>query len=292
MPFAFERQSDLPDAVTACLDMAIPRATAFIVTLYGDVAVPRGGRLWMGTLIETCADHGISESLVRTAVSRLVESGRLEGERQGRKSYYRLAAAARQEFLHAAAILYDPAPAPDGFLVALGFGDAPLSDDWVGIGADVALAPNRSDIERPQGAILAAEALAGGEALVAAARRYWPLDEVSERYTNFVDRFAPVAAALADGFRPAGPVALALRLRLVHLYRFAALLDPRLPANALPPDFCGGAARRLFVRLYLALSPAADGHVGAHFMDDAGAVPAETAATLRRLSLLKRESLR
>ena len=53
-----------------------PRAPAFLVTLYGDVVEPRGGTLWMGSLIECCAMHGLSESLVRTAVSRLVGAGR------------------------------------------------------------------------------------------------------------------------------------------------------------------------------------------------------------------------
>jgi phenylacetic acid degradation operon negative regulatory protein len=51
----------------------------------------------MGTLIEVCADHGINEGLVRTAVSRLVASGRLVGERQGRRSYYRLSQSARRD---------------------------------------------------------------------------------------------------------------------------------------------------------------------------------------------------
>jgi len=51
------------------LDGLSLRAGSFIVTLYGDVVEPRGGRLWMGNIIETCASMGISETLVRTAVS-------------------------------------------------------------------------------------------------------------------------------------------------------------------------------------------------------------------------------
>ena len=65
-------------------------------------AVPRGGVLWTGTLIELCGSAGINESLVRTAVSRLVAAERLAGERIGRRSYYRLAEAARAEFQQAA----------------------------------------------------------------------------------------------------------------------------------------------------------------------------------------------
>ena len=79
------------------------RANGFIITVYGDVAEPRGGRLWMATLIEICGSVGISETLLRTAVSRLVAAGRLEGARVGRRSSYRLTEAARREFAEAAA---------------------------------------------------------------------------------------------------------------------------------------------------------------------------------------------
>jgi len=89
------------------------RAGAFIVTLYGDAVVPRGGSLWIGNVIEACGAVGISETLVRTAVSRLVAAGRLDGLRIGRRSFYRLTEAARLEFERAAAVLYAAAPAED-----------------------------------------------------------------------------------------------------------------------------------------------------------------------------------
>lgn len=95
-----------------CADLPIT-AGSFIVTVYGDVVVPRGEVLWIGSLIETCARIGISENLVRTAVSRMVAAGRLEGERSGRRSFYRLAPAARAEFADAARLLY-ARPQPSG----------------------------------------------------------------------------------------------------------------------------------------------------------------------------------
>jgi phenylacetic acid degradation operon negative regulatory protein len=83
-------------------------AAAFIVTIYGDVVVPRGGVVWTGTLIELCAEVGISETLVRTAVSRLVAAEQLAGERIGRRSFYRLRTSAVQTFMQAADLLYGP----------------------------------------------------------------------------------------------------------------------------------------------------------------------------------------
>ena len=105
--------------VAQVLDGLSLRAGSFIVTIYGDVVEPRGGRLWMGALIEICARVGISESLVRTAVSRLVAAGQLEGERAGRRSFYGLTERARREFLAAAQIIFQPPPRPGWSLLWL-----------------------------------------------------------------------------------------------------------------------------------------------------------------------------
>ena len=82
---------------------------------------------------------------------------------------------------------------------------------------------------------------------------------------------------------------LALRLRLVHLYRHAALRDPRLPASALPPDWTGHRARQLFVKTYIALSNLADQAVGTSFGDDQGQLPASTDEIRSRIERLERE---
>ena len=104
---------------------------------------PRGGLLWIGTLIEVCGLVGISETRVRTAVSRLVAAGRLEGMRAGRLSYYRLTEAARGEFAAAVALVFAPPPRPPGWLVAEGEapGFAALGGGLL-IGPDAAPAPD------------------------------------------------------------------------------------------------------------------------------------------------------
>ncbi|QQM30474.1 PaaX family transcriptional regulator [Martelella lutilitoris] len=263
-----------------------PRASGFIVTLYGDVAAPRGGILWMGTLIESCAAQGISESLVRTAVSRLVENGRLAGERIGRKSYYRLTKAAEAEFSRAAEILYSPPPSPKRLLLALGARDLP--DGWARIGPEAALAPE--GMARPGDcAILATETLAGVESLPDLTRKLWPLEAVGAAYRDFIERFSPIHAALSTGAPPDGATALALRLRLVDHFRAAALADPRLPAQALPADWPANAARRLFVTLYLAVTTQADRHIGLALRNSDGLLPEQTTMTDFRVNALRRE---
>lgn len=285
----------LPSALRDCLVSEVPRASAFIVTIYGDVVEPRGGTLWMGTLIDCCADHGISESLVRTAVSRLVGAGRLVGERIGRKSYYRLTKAAQAEFRGAAQTLYAPPPEAVGWLVAFqeNFDPDPEGESgWVRIAPETALAPNRNDIKYPDGLVMSAETIAGEGDLRAFAARYWPLADVAEDYEGFVRKYTTVASELAGDCRLPGGIALALRLRLVHDYRHAALSDPRLPRTALPVGWPGEEARRLFVTTYLKLAEAADTHIGRAFHDADGFLPERTAETSLRLDRLRREAAR
>jgi phenylacetic acid degradation operon negative regulatory protein len=66
------------------------RAGSLITTVFGDSIAPRGGTLWLGSLINTMADFGISERLVRTSVFRLVKDGWLQSRQIGRRSYYSL----------------------------------------------------------------------------------------------------------------------------------------------------------------------------------------------------------
>lgn len=265
------------------------RAASFIVTLYGDVAEPRGGLLWMGTVVEICARAGISETRARTAVSRLMAGGRLEGSRAGRRSYYRLTPAARAEFAAAAALIFDPPPPADRWLIAaLGEGGPPAG--FAPLGPGLALGPERAGAPP---ALFRAEAVggtsggaAGGAGLRALAARLWDLERPATAYAVFLE-------ACPDAPPPGeGEAALLARLMLVHRYRAAALSDPQLPAAALPTDWPGGRARRRFVSQYLALSEAADSHVGRAFLDLDGPLPRSTAAVRARLRALQAEAER
>ncbi|WP_353476631.1 PaaX family transcriptional regulator C-terminal domain-containing protein (plasmid) [Salipiger sp. H15] len=269
-----------------------PRAPAFIVTIYGDVVEPRGGMLWMGTLIECCARHGLNESLVRTAVSRLVGAGRLEGVRIGRKSHYRLSDAARAEFREAARLLFAPPPAPEDWLVCLSEGvrDAELPLPWARLAPNVALAPNREDIAPLDGVLLRARQLDGHGDLGQLAAERWDLAEVAAAYESFLLTHGALRELLAEGVPLSPEDALALRLRLVHDYRHAALSDPRLPRSAYPQDWPAEAARRLFVTAYLGLSKYAETHVGAQFLSPEGHLAPRNDETERRLFRLRREA--
>ncbi|NBN62297.1 PaaX family transcriptional regulator C-terminal domain-containing protein [Pannonibacter tanglangensis] len=286
---AAPRTGGAADAVAALVDAFAARrplrAGAFIVTLYGDVVVPRGGSLWVGHVIEACARVGISETLVRTAASRLVAAGRLEGTRVGRLGYYGLTAAAHEEFAAAADRLYAlprDGSGPATFTLALQAGSAAgeppdRASGFVPLAPGVALAAGHRPVPAGWAGLTAAsDDLQGHDSLRAAVRQVWALDDLEAGYAAFIDRFSCLSDLLAAGDRLAdGLTALSARLLLVHGFRALALRDPDLPPAALPQDWAGDRARRLFARLYLALSPAADAQVSS-FTGLEGALEAVT----------------
>jgi len=233
-----------------------PNAARFIVTVYGDIVEPRGGVLWMGSLIDVCALVGLSESLVRTAVSRLVAAGRLEGSRQGRRSYYRLTRAGAVEFSRASELIFGGASPAHGWCLV----HAPKSDE-------------ATRLERAGFARIGPAHLIGSDSLAAYAmphlhfrvealtpglsdwaRDLWPLDAQARDYREFT---ASVLASPAS--RDLTPEAsLASRLMLVETWRSLVLADPRLPQVALPKNWPGREASRVFARRYLRISPAAE----------------------------------
>lgn len=268
-----------------------PRAGHFIVTLYGDVVEPRGGTLWMGRVIALCQAAGLSETLVRTAVSRLVAAGQLVGERAGRRSYYRLTPAAKVEFAQASKVLFSQSEPPRDFAL-LRTGDAALPAGFVPFRPDMAIGPYRTDITAGGGLVLRASVDQGGGDLPEFVADLWDLEPLAQAYRAVLTRFGPMLAA---GYPLPPQDALVTRLLLVDCYRAAVLRDPQLPRAALPPDWPGSAARDLFVRLYLHLSGPADSYIQQAFDESEGLTLGKTTQLAARhdelLAELEREIL-
>ncbi|RDJ07006.1 PaaX family transcriptional regulator C-terminal domain-containing protein [Rhizobium grahamii] len=268
------------------------KAAGFIVTIYGDVVEPRGGIAWIGNLIETCAGVGISETLVRTAVSRLVAAGQLSGEREGRRSYYRLSAPARSEFSAAARVLFG-APEDEGWQFVHVSG--PAVEDAMQVltragharlSNRLAVGPANGMATAVPGLVFRADAPLDPKALRDFASEYWDLTAHAEAYDQFLAQFDGLSALILP---PA--TALTMRLLLVHRFRTVHLHDPRLPASALPDNWPGSAARRLFSGLYRHLSTKADAFVADTFITASGSLPASTEGTDIRLEMLEENDL-
>ncbi|QFY63900.1 PaaX family transcriptional regulator (plasmid) [Rhizobium grahamii] len=271
------------------------RAAGFIVTIYGDVVEPRGGVAWVGNLIETCAIVGISETLVRTAVSRLVAAGQLVGEREGRRSYYGLSQAARTEFAVAATTLFGGTD-DHGWQFAHALGDAPEEAmaalermGYSRVNARLAVGPIRHlDSSHPL-LLFKVGTISSEPGLRAFVAENWDLERYKAAYRAFMEQFSPLADGAVEGdLTPA--MALTARLLLIHRFRSVLLHDPRLPDDALPTDWPGREARVLFARLYMALSSAADRYIAENFVSPAGGLAARSSATDQRLASLKRSA--
>src|SRR5580693_9635317 len=72
------------------------RTGSIVITVFGDAIVPRGGSVWLGTLLEFFATIDIDSGVVRTAMSRLAADGWLERHKVGRNRYYRRVKKGRQ----------------------------------------------------------------------------------------------------------------------------------------------------------------------------------------------------
>lgn len=264
------------------------RAGSFIVTVFGDVIAPRGGEVWIGTLIEFCAPFGISETLVRTAVSRLVSAQHVVGLRKGRRSFYRLTDVARLEYQHAAKIIYGPPDDLPWRLLFFPTGSAPTQIEQLGLHGYVALSelcafgPARGPV--PDHAVaLTAPAEGARPHLQTVSAALWALDTLEQDYAGFLALAGQIAAMNLS----APPEALQARVLLVHAFRQIILRDPRLPSTALPPDWSGQRARRQFAQAYLALSAAADSHVAASFQGADGLLSTLNSDGTNRYDLLR-----
>ena len=69
------------------------QAGSLIITVFGDVVMPRGGSIWLGSLIQLLSPLNINERLIRTTVSRLAEDQWLDSVAVGRRANYTLTAA-------------------------------------------------------------------------------------------------------------------------------------------------------------------------------------------------------
>ena len=273
------------------------RAGSLIITIFGDAIAPRGGTVWIGSLIRVLADFGISERLVRTSVFRLTRDQWLEVDQVGRRSYYSLSSDGVDEFEQATARIYgDPRQAWDGewCLALLTELDAEQKEtvrkdfSRFGFGAistnvlahpkpvirDVEAALRNSHLDDRvvlmRGATLNRKQ---DEAMRALVRKRWSLVELDQHYAEFVDQFRPVFRAAQKTANPNPRLAFQIRTLLIQEYRRILLRDPLLPAELLPANWNGTAAYQLCRNLYGRVYSAADDFMSEHFETADGPLP-------------------
>lgn len=270
-----------------------PRAKSLCVTVLGDAVGPHGGVAWLGNLIELLEPMGINERLLRTSVFRLVAQGWLKSEREGRRSRYALAEQGLKLTARASPRIYigPPMDWDHSWTVVIlpRFGVHGLAERtalrnqlvWEGFGViapgvfahphanpqiahdileklgipDLALVLHANDNAAPDGLPIAS-----------LASQCWNLEDLSQQYERFYERFAPFESLTETDIDP--KLAHMLRAILIHAWRRVVLHDPQLPSAMLPSPWSGQTARALCERLYWKIFPASQAYLNAQLAPD------------------------
>lgn len=290
------------------------RAGSLITTVVGDVVLPRGGRIWLGSLIGLLQPLGLSDRLVRTSVFRLAKDEWLFTEALGRRADYVLTPVGQRRFEEASRQIYAlRTPHWDRrWRLVLALGElGPRHRDalrralfWQGfgtVGADCFVHPG-ADLDTVFDT-LQAEGL--GELLpqlmpllsedvpmqqsgtaVALVRRAWNLDALAKAYDDFERAYRPLHAELQRSCCDASSdeAAFLARILLIHDYRRLLLRDPELPDELLPAGWPGRRARELCAGLYRQLLAPSEAHLDRTMQHADGTVPSAVSALNDRFS--------
>ncbi|XSC47968.1 phenylacetic acid degradation operon negative regulatory protein PaaX [Bradyrhizobium sp. RDT10] len=268
------------------------RTGSIVITVFGDAIVPRGGSVWLGTLLEFFEQLDIDATVVRTAMSRLTADGWFERNKIGRNSFYRLVQSGRQTFDIATKHIYGP-PASDWTgrfeLLLIGNGEdrdasrealknagfgSPLPGVWV--------APSGVPVPEEAAGAIRLEVSAEDDSGRRLLSESWPLHRTADAYQKFMKTFEPLHGWIIRGERLAEADAFIARVLLIHHYRRVVLRDPLLPTSLLPTDWPGRAARTLCGEIYRALLPASEQWLDLHARNESGPLPKPGAGLFRR----------
>jgi len=261
---------------------------SLISTLFGDVVVPQGGKVWVETISGILEPLGINSRLVRTSLFRLSEEGWLQSTKSGRNSFYQLTPVAESQTRLAEKLIYYPQEKQwDGlwtlvFLVMDNIDESARQQleqelNWLGFGLvakyvwahpcvsveQVAERAKKLDLAdkvicmRCENSYQPDKGLAVEDQLMAS--RCLPVADVETEYQHYIDTFAPSIGSSSNKLSACGEQdQLSLRLILMDAYRRIILRDPHLPRALLPEPWIGDAAHELCRDIYQQIAPAAD----------------------------------
>src|SRR6202163_3771751 len=285
----------MPQALARIIDQLKrepSRTGSIVITVFGDAILPRGGSVWLGTLLGFFKTIEIESGVVRTAMSRLATDGWLERNKVGRNSYSRLVKKGRQTFDAATKHIYDPQPSDwtgrfellligasedrDASREALrnaGFG-SPLPGVWI--------APSGVPIPGEAAGAIRLEVSAEDDSGRRLLSESWPLDRTAGAYLKFMKIFEPLRSWIGRRERLSDADAFPARILLIHYYRRGVLRDPLLPTALLPGNWPGRAARQLCREIYRGLLPASEQWLDRNGVNESGPLPAAGKVLARR----------
>ena len=278
------RQRTIAELEAVTSSNGAPSARNLLVTVFGDALLPHGAgtSVSVRSLGALLASFGVSERLVRTSLTRLVNERLLTSANLDRRSYYAVAPGSLELFADADLRIYAARTSEwDGqwTLVVIDANEgtpaqrAQLRQElaWIGFGSagpNVMASPlvpaetAAHVVERIGGfdnvlvsrsTVVPSPATLGPEDL---AHRVAELDAIGARYEQFMSPFTRFDETVAAGLTP--ELAFKLRTLLIAGFRRVVLTDPQLPQELLPADWIGRRARSLVASLYDAVADASE----------------------------------
>ncbi|EMB9950599.1 phenylacetic acid degradation operon negative regulatory protein PaaX [Acinetobacter baumannii] len=283
--------------------------TSLISTIFGDSVLHRGGNISLASLIQLLELFGFNDRAVRTSVFRLVKNDWLCSDKSGRTSFYRITDSSRSTYLQAEQRIYnDQMKEWDHYwdLILMSSLDTENKAllkkelEWLGfanISTNLMAYPgcNRIELQRllvdlnmsEQVVVFKAETLQlfnnSVDTIGRMLRTNWPIDELRQRYLQFLDIFREIGVLLMQENEQLEPVqAFQIRTLLIHYYRRILLKDPALPLELLPTDWPAISARTLSMNIYKKVFEPADEYFLSVAATAEGPMPNATAHYWRR----------
>ncbi|AMX19003.1 Transcriptional repressor PaaX [Acinetobacter pittii] len=283
--------------------------TSLISTIFGDSVLHRGGNISLASLIQLLELFGFNDRAVRTSVFRLVKNDWLCSDKIGRTSFYRITDSSRSTYLQAEQRIYnDQMKEWDHYwdLILMSSLDTENKAllkkelEWLGfanISTNLMAYPgcNRIELQRllvdlnmsEQVVVFKAETLQlfnnSIDTIGRMLRINWPIDELRQRYLQFLDIFREIGVLLMQENEQLEPVqAFQIRTLLIHYYRRILLKDPALPLELLPTDWPAISARTLSMNIYKKVFEPADEYFLSVAATAEGPMPNATAHYWRR----------
>lgn len=288
------------------------KAGSLITSLLGDVVVPRGGCIWLGSLIEMLEPMGLNERLVRTTVFRLVRDGWLDSQPHGRRTDYLLSATGRKRIEKAAKAIYaSNHPHWDRrWRLVMVVGDLAAKDRdrlrkamiWQGFGVlsgncfvhpsadltgafDTLMRDGLGDLLKQLKPLMAADpgALSNAASDIDMVRAAWDLEQLAHMYREFLSRYQPILEQCQQSPETiTGQEAFIARVLLIHDYRRLLLRDPMLPDVLQPLSWPGQQARLLCGEIYRRLLPGSERFLDRQYLLADGSTPSCKASLYQR----------
>ncbi|MFC4505186.1 MULTISPECIES: PaaX family transcriptional regulator C-terminal domain-containing protein [Streptomyces] len=256
----------MDDDILDTSDGPQPRPQSLMLAFFGNHVLEEGDRdlcVYSGSIIDVLGRVGVGEQAVRSTLTRMVNRGLLQRQREGRRMYFGLTPQATRILDDGRTRIWQQGAVNDdwdGSWTLLGFSfpdswkrqrhDLRSRLTWTGFGAlysGLWIAPGNVDVvgvveelgltDHVRIFHARADRATDIELMI---RDAWDLESVAARYVTFDKRWTSHRGA-GSGDDPIGT-----RLRLVSEWLWTIRTDPRLPARHLPPDWPARPAQETF----------------------------------------------